>query len=263
MELVEGAPLKGPLPLERALEYAIQILDGLDSAHRNGIIHRNLKPANILVTKQGIKILDFGLARRADASLSQSEPALDGIIAGTPQYMSPEQIRGEQADARSDIFAFGCVPYEMLAGAKAFPGESAAAVMNGILEHDPPAVIPEAVDLVLKRCLAKDPDDRWQTARDLRYALRAIAAPTGMGALSSATRHVAFWWPLAALLILAALGPLDFIYFRESPRAAIPVIRYSFAPPQNTTFEFETLALSPDGRKLAFSAGGKDLAALA
>jgi serine/threonine protein kinase/dipeptidyl aminopeptidase/acylaminoacyl peptidase len=257
MELVEGAPVKGPLPLEKALEYAIQILDGLDSAHRSGIVHRDLKPANILVTKQGIKILDFGLARRADASSSQTGASLDGIVAGTPQYMSPEQIRGEPADARSDIFAFGCMLYEMLAGAKAFPGESAPAVMNAILEQQPRAVSPEAVDLVLKRCLAKDPEERWQTARDLQYALRAIAPHRAAGTLSNTRRRMAFRWPVVALLIAAASGPLGFIYFRERPRAAIPVIRYSIPPPQNTTFAFETLALSPDGRKLAFSAGGR------
>src|SRR5260370_3023372 len=129
MEFVEGTPLKGPLPVEKAVEYASQILDALDAAHRKGITHRDLKPANILITKQGIKLLDFGLAKQA-LSLKGDAPtvaalSVEGQIAGTLQYMSPEQLQGKDADARSDIFSFGCVLYEMLSGARAFGGLSA------------------------------------------------------------------------------------------------------------------------------------------
>ena len=134
MEFVDGAPLKGPLPVGKAIEYARQILDALDAAHRKGITHRDLKPGNILVTRQGIKLLDFGLAKQStplketDATRALTQ---QGQIAGTLQYMSPEQLQGKDADARSDLFSFGCVLYEMLSGKRAFEGQSAASVIGG------------------------------------------------------------------------------------------------------------------------------------
>src|SRR5580658_1626197 len=140
MELIEGTPLKGPLPLEKAVEYAAQILDALDAAHQKGITHRDLKPANILVTKQGIKLLDFGLAKQAvrlnedDATKALTD---QGQIVGTLQYMSPEQLQGKEADARSDLFSFGGVLYEMLTGKRAFEGQNAANVIATILEREP------------------------------------------------------------------------------------------------------------------------------
>src|SRR5580658_2493774 len=140
MEFVEGAALKGPLPLDKTVEYATQILDALDAAHQKGITHRDLKPANILVTKQGIKLLDFGLAKQAvrpsefDATKALTE---QGQIVGTLQYMSPEQLQGKEADARSDLFSFGCVLYEMLTGNRAFEGQNAANVIATILEREP------------------------------------------------------------------------------------------------------------------------------
>jgi serine/threonine protein kinase len=180
MEYVEGTPLKGPLPLEKAIEYAGQILDALDAAHQKGIIHRDLKPANILVTKQGIKLLDFGLAKQA-VPLKEMDPTRvlteQGQIVGTLRYMSPEQLEGKEADARSDLFAFGCVLYEMLSGKCAFDGLSAASVIAGILEREPAPLANDPGDAkwpfgrVLKRVLAKDPDQRFQTARDLKAAL--------------------------------------------------------------------------------------------
>src|SRR2546426_6056995 len=142
MEFVEGPPLQGPLPVEKAVEYAGQILDALDAAHRKGITHRDLKPANILVTKQGIKLLDFGLAKQS-APLAQDGATLtqaltsQGQIVGTLQYMAPEQLQGKETDARSDLFAFGCVLYEMLTGKRAFAGDSAASVIAAILEREP------------------------------------------------------------------------------------------------------------------------------
>src|SRR5712692_2399415 len=140
MEYVEGMPLKGPLPLEKAVEYAGQILDALDAAHQKGIIHRDLKPANILVTKQGVKLLDFGLAKHT-IPLTEMDLTCaltnQGQIVGTLQYMSPEQLRGREADARSDLFAFGCVLYETLSGKRAFEGSSGASVIAAILERAP------------------------------------------------------------------------------------------------------------------------------
>src|SRR5713226_9765868 len=141
MELINGAPLKGPLPVQKAVEYAGQILDALDAAHRKGIVHRDLKPANILVTKQGIKLLDFGLAKQsaplteADATLSASLTG-EGQILGTPQYMAPETLQGNDADVRSDLFSFGCVFYELLTGKRAFEGHTAASVIGAILERE-------------------------------------------------------------------------------------------------------------------------------
>jgi len=177
MEFVEGETLKGPLPLPRAIEYAAQILDALDDAHKKGIIHRDLKPANILVTKHGIKLLDFGLAKQQpalkenDATLTESLTAA-GQILGTLQYMAPEQLQGRETDARSDLFSFGCVLYEMLSGKRAFQGGSPASVIAAILERDPASLeIAPPLNRVVRKCLAKDPDERFQTARDLKTNL--------------------------------------------------------------------------------------------
>src|SRR6266849_4482638 len=162
MELIEGRPLKGPLPLDQALQYAAQICDALDAAHRKAITHRDLKPGNILVTKQGIKLLDFGLARMAPGESDPTLTALTrpGDVMGTPAYMAPEQREGKPADARSDIYAFGCVLYEMLTGKRAAQ------------ERTP--VEPAALENVLRGCLEKDPDDRWQSARDIKRALALV-----------------------------------------------------------------------------------------
>jgi len=162
MELVEGRPLSGPLATPKAAEYAVQILDALDAAHQKGIVHRDLKPANILVTRQGVKLLDFGLAKQnalpeTDATLTEALTG-KGEIVGTLQYMSPEQLQGRDADARSDLFAFGCVLYEMLSGKRAFSGASTASVIAAILEREPePIQVASALDRVIRKCLAKDP----------------------------------------------------------------------------------------------------------
>src|SRR5579862_633444 len=183
MEFVEGAPLKGPLPVGQALKYAAQICDALDAAHKKGITHRDLKPANILVTKAGIKLLDFGLAKLGTSPMGQAPKPDDATltmaltgkneIVGTLYYMSPEQLQaqatGQEIDGRSDIFSFGLVLYEMLTGKRAFEGSSPASVIAAIMERPAPSVAdvaPPALDRVLQRCLAKDPDDRWQNARD-------------------------------------------------------------------------------------------------
>src|SRR5271169_4804807 len=195
MECLEGETLaqrlqKGPLPLDQVLRFAIEIADALDKAHRKGITHRDLKPGNIMLTKSGSKLLDFGLAKlRQEVApatpFSQlptvAEPVTaQGMILGTLQYMAPEQVEGktDEIDARTDIFAFGAVVYEMATGVKAFEGKSQASLIAKILEADPPPIsslqpmTPPALERVVKTCLAKDPDDRWQTARDLTRELK-------------------------------------------------------------------------------------------
>src|SRR6202171_919873 len=199
MEYIEGNQLKGPLPLEKASEYSGQILDALDAAHQKGITHRDLKPANILVTKQGIKLLDFGLTKQA-VRLGEDEPTKaltdQGQIIGTLQYMSPEQLQGKEADARSDLFAFGCVLYEMLTGKRAFEGQSAASVIAAVLEREPaPLEVARPLDRVVRRSLAKDPDQRFQTARDLKAALTWSLEQPPVGAASTSNR---IWWWIAA-----------------------------------------------------------------
>ena len=188
MEYIEGVPLKGPLPLEQALKYAAQICDALGAAHSKGITHRDLKPGNILVTKSaGVKLLDFGLAKRKPALKAEDETLTmavtgTGQIVGTLYYMSPEQLQaqanGEEIDARSDIFSFGLVLYEMLTGKRAFEGRSSASVIAAIMERPAPSitdVAPPALDRVLRRCLEKDPDERWQSANDLSHELKWVA----------------------------------------------------------------------------------------
>src|SRR5271170_6975336 len=182
MEFIEGTPLQGPLPLEQALLYGVQICDALDAAHKKNITHRDLKPANILVTASGVKLLDFGLAK-VGTPLNAGEGTMTlaltgkGEILGTFQYMSPEQINGQEAGPESDIFSFGLVLYEMLTGKRAFDGSTPASVIAAILERPAPSVAdvaPPALDRVLKRCLEKDPGNRWQSARDLKTELEWI-----------------------------------------------------------------------------------------
>src|SRR5215510_11854176 len=196
LEHLEGQTLaerltKGALPLDQALQIAIQIADALDKAHRAGIVHRDLKPGNVMLTKSGAKLLDFGLAKVTPAVVAASGLSMaptgvspvwmQGTILGTLQYMAPEQIEGQEADARTDIFAFGAVVYEMLTGTRAFQGKSQASLIVSILEHDPAEfaathpLIPSALDRTVRRCLAKEPDGRWQTARDLLDELKWIA----------------------------------------------------------------------------------------
>src|SRR6202790_2460025 len=197
MEYLEGEPLaqrllKGPLPIQLVLQYAIEIADALDKAHRKGITHRDLKPGNIMLTKSGTKLLDFGLAKLkqevapANVHLSQlptaNEPlTAQGTIVGTLQYMAPEQLEGREVDARTDIFAFGAVVYEMTTGKRAFEGKSQASVISAIMSSDPAPMTslqpmtPPALDRVVKRCLAKETDERWQSANDLTNELKWIA----------------------------------------------------------------------------------------
>ncbi len=274
MELVEGAPLLGPLPLGRTVEYATQILDALDAAHSKGITHRDLKPANILVTKRGIKLLDFGLAKQA-CPLQESDVTLtgpltsQGQIIGTLQYMAPEQLQGKEAGPRSDLFAFGCVLYEMLTGKRAFPGESAASVIAAILEREPqqlPDMAP--LEAVIRRCLAKDPEERWQTARDLNVAMK-WAALESRGTVSAAKpSRRRLWVGLLAGVLLA--GALIARWSSRPAPTSGGVIRFAISPPgtgtfsapPNTSVPVPQFALSPDGSAIVFAAnadGGKTL----
>ena len=196
MEFIEGKPIAGPLPVEQAIAYGVQICEALHAAHRKGIVHRDLKPANILVTKQGIKLLDFGLAKLAASGNSgvmsaqtarwaeqATVAALTGAhtVVGTPQYMAPEQIEAREVDARTDIFAFGCVLYELLTGHRAFEGKTSSSVMAAVLATKPRPIeelvplTPPALERIVSRCLAKDPEDRWQTARDVAAELQWVS----------------------------------------------------------------------------------------
>jgi predicted Ser/Thr protein kinase len=264
MELVEGTRLKGPLKLDTALEYAGQILDALDAAHRKGITHRDLKPANILVTKQGIKLLDFGLAKRAgplkgtDVTKAMTE---QGQIVGTLQYMSPEQLQGKEADARSDLFAFGCVLYEMLTGARAFEGENSASVIAAILERDPaPLDVAPPLARVIQTCLAKDPDQRFQNALDLKralvWALESPAAPRP---------NRRGWIAAAATLVLGAAVGWAVSHFRQAP-AEERVLRLEMNLPEGMHIGWGTnttgFSLSPDGKTAAYVAAGSGKSAI-
>jgi serine/threonine protein kinase len=256
MEFIQGTPLRSPLSLEQAVEYAGQILDALDAAHRKGITHRDLKPANVLVTKQGIKLLDFGLARQSgplqetDATLTAGVTA-KGQIIGTLQYMSPEQLQGKEADARSDLFSFGCVLYEMISGRHAFEGQSAASVIAAILEREPPTLdLAPPLERVVRTCLAKD--HRFQHALDLKRALIwAVEPPSAAQANRRAWAAGAAAALALVLVMFGALGLLAWKHFREEPPR---VVKLSFPLPQETYEPGRppSTAVSPDGRRVAF-----------
>jgi len=279
MELIDGRPLAGPLPVDQALKYAIEICDALDAAHRKGITHRDLKPANLLVTKTGIKLLDFGVAkisptaRPDDATLSMAITGKNEIV-GTLYYMSPEQLQaqanGQEIDARSDIFSFGLVLYEMLTGKRAFEGSSAASVIAGIMERPAPSIAgiaPPALDRVLRKCLAKSPDDRWQSARDLRDELEWIAGPpveTHIKPASARSSRTLFLLG-SALIAMLVLGLWTFRRSGGATSAPGGVTRLLMAlnpaeallgPPEINQQERPSrtaLVWTPDGQALIFS----------
>jgi Tol biopolymer transport system component/predicted Ser/Thr protein kinase len=260
MEFIEGTPLRGPLPLQQSAEYAGQILDALDCAHRRGITHRDLKPANILVTKQGVKLLDFGLAKQS-GPLQESDATLTaaltnkGEILGTLQYMSPEQLQGQEVDARSDLFSFGCVLYEMLTGKRAFEGESAASVIAAILEREPaPLDLAPPLERVIRTCLAKNPDQRFQNALDLKRNLAwALEQP-----IAASVNRRGWVAAAAAALVLGGLGGWALTRFPQR----VPdqrVLRLQIDPPAGGRFvlggiTIGDLAISPDGKMAAFTA---------
>ena len=282
MEYLEGETLadrlkKGALPLDDALKNAIQIADALDKAHRAGIVHRDLKPGNVMLTKAGAKLLDFGLAKAtapaiAGAGLSMvptTPPHLtaQGTILGTFQYMAPEQLEGQDADARTDIFAFGVVLYEMLTGKRAFAGKTHASLIGAILKDEPPPIshvqpiAPPALDRIVKKCLAKEPDQRWQSAGDLHDELAWMAelsSQSGAGVRSGkrplGNARLAWSLLIVAVLALVALAIPATQYFRQKSPEQV-VTRFEIAtPPTSDSYSF---ALSPDGRQVAFVANGE------
>jgi hypothetical protein len=265
MELIEGETLaaciaKGAFPLDQALKLAAQIADALDRAHRAGVTHRDVKPQNVMLTRDGVKVLDFGLAKSAVSKPGPTESTLtqalttEGTVMGTPQYMAPEQFEGKEADACSDIWAFGAVLYEMATGRKAFEGKSYSSLVGAILATDPaPMAVkpftPAWLERLVRRCLAKDPEDRWQSMRDVVLELRTPPPEP----LVAAARPKAFRWLWAGVAALPTLllAALAFVHFRETPPVA-QTLRYIIAPPENSTLH--SIALSPDGRTLVIAA---------
>ena len=286
MEYLEGETLaqrlvKGPLPAEHVLQYAIQIADALDKAHRKGITHRDLKPGNIMLTKSGAKLLDFGLAKLtqpdalSDATLSglpKNSITGEGTIIGTLQYMAPEQLEGGEVDARTDIFAFGAVVYEMATGKKAFEGKSQASLIAKILETNPPPMsslqpmTPPALERIVHSCLAKAPDERWQSAADLARELKWLAGSGTQGASSvgqspvrvvrASNRTFAYLGWAAAALLVAAVAVL---LFRNSAAPTVAsVIRTSIVLPVGQRLTSDAadypMAVSRDGNRIAYVA---------
>jgi serine/threonine-protein kinase len=282
MECVEGDTLaerleKGPLPLEQVLKYGAQIGDALDKAHRNGVVHRDLKPGNIMLTPAGAKLLDFGLAKAAPlanlatvtaTAVKQSPATEQGTIVGTFQYMSPEQVEGKELDGRSDIFSLGAVVYEMLTGQRAFKGKSQLSVASAILEKEPEPVssirptTPPALDHAIKKCLAKVPDERWQCASDLASELKWIAetgsqvasgpAPAAK-AIGARWRGALLWGIMSTLL--AAITGLAIWNLKPSPSQPVSRAVITLPPGQRLAgLDQPALALSRDGTQLAYVA---------
>ncbi len=287
MEFLEGETLakrleKGPLPTSELLRIGIEISDALDKAHRQGILHRDLKPSNIMLTKGGAKLMDFGLAKASGAteapmlsSLTQSlnPPAkttpvtAEGTIVGTFQYMAPEQMEGKEADARSDIFSFGAVLFEMATGKRAFDGKTTASVIAAILEREPPPIStmqpmsPPALDRAVRICLAKDPDERFQSAHDVKLQLewiRDAGSQAGVAAPIVARRKLhERYWMAATVIFFVAAALFATGYILRAPKTA-PAIVSEIQPPANTNFTStgnfsDPPAISPDGKWLAFA----------
>jgi len=258
MELVPGESLKGPLPLDTALNYAKQIAEALEAAHEKGIVHRDLKPANIMITPAGVvKILDFGLAAAAQSSDSSDpahsptltiSPTRAGMILGTAGYMSPEQARGKAVDKRADIWAFGVVLYEMLTGKRLFEGDTISDTLAAVLKTEPDLTqVPAQTQKLLRRCLEKDPKKRLRDIGDAWQLLEEhpqVTAPS---------RSRLGWIAVAGVLAVALLV-LGFLYFRRAPEGQ-RILKVSVLPPEKAAFNWESPpAVSPDGRRLAFNA---------
>ncbi len=292
MELFEGDTLahlikQGPMPLDKVLQYGIQIADALSAAHAKGVIHRDLKPANIILTVSGVKVLDFGLAKlggtgKFSASgssevVTKTEPMTEsGSIVGSLHYMSPEQAEGKDTDERSDIFSFGAVMYEMLTGKRAFDGETKTAILAAILRDQPAPIsqfqpmVPRALDRVVRKCLEKKPADRWHSAHDLKQTLELIdlAGPTNASASGSSSgvqpvvdlpsRRKWLWAAVAAAGVIAA-GVALALWAPWRKPAPTQAVRFEVGPAGKMTFiDQAAMAVSPDGRWMVFPANGDD-----
>jgi eukaryotic-like serine/threonine-protein kinase len=276
MEYLEGETLadrlrKGPLPLEQVWKYGIEICEGLEKAHKSGVVHRDLKPGNVMLTKSGAKLMDFGLAKpiiRASPpspgltqtiATPQHPLTAEGMVVGTFQYMSPEQVEGKEADARSDIFALGAVLYEMVTGRRAFEGKTTASTIAAVLAADPPSISsvqplsPAPLEATVKSCLTKDPDERLQTVHDVKLQLKwnqenASSSRLPGASLTARKPWDRAGWLVAGLLFLLLLGGASAWWFRgrETPSA----MYFNSSVP----FPAAYVALSPDGRMLALVA---------
>jgi len=260
--LAERVKRDGPLPPEQVLQRATEIADALDKAHQQGIIHRDLKPANIMLTDSGAKLLDFGLAKITGAGTAAGADGLTslptearsltavGSILGTFQYMAPEQLEGKEADARTDLFALGAVIFEMATGRRAFEGDSQASLIAAILERQPPLVsslqplTSPALDRVVQTCLAKNPDDRWQTAHDVMLQLRWAAeagsqagTPAPVAARRKSRERLAWWLAGALALAFVATGTTA-LHYRSSANAPKRLVRSSIVAPPGSNFSF-------------------------
>jgi serine/threonine protein kinase len=286
MEFLEGETLaerlmKGPVPPEQVLKYGIEICEGLEAAHSRGVVHRDLKPGNIMLTKIGAKLMDFGLAKAFPAetppssgltatlmSPAGSQPlTAHHMVVGTFQYMSPEQVEGKEADARSDIFALGAVLYEMATGKKAFSGKNQASIVAAILASEPQPIStvqpmsPPALDRVVKVCVTKDRDERWQTAHDVKLQLQWIAeggsqAGTPAPVVARRKNRERILEVVAGLAVVTSLL-LGWLYWK-SRSVETRAIRSYIKPPAHASFTFSGpgsgFALSPDGARLVYSA---------
>lgn len=281
MECVEGESLalrleKGPLPIEQVLKIGCEIADALDRAHHSGVIHRDLTPANIMLTKSGSKLLDFGLAKPAvpaasgptlTAAAHRMPVTQEGTIVGTFPYMSLEQMEGSELDGRTDIFSLGAVLYEMLTGRRAFEGKSQWSAASAILEREPADIraikptTPAALDRLVKDCLVKDREERLQSAHDVKLQLRWISE-AGSQAAASASTPTGLKFPRAAGWMFAAIGlsvamVLAAGYYFRAPNV-VGTVRSSLLPPRGSSFKPYNLAVSPDGMRLVFVATGLD-----
>ena len=278
MEFLDGETLghrlaRGSLRSEQMLKIGIEICEGLENAHQCGVVHRDLKPGNIMLTKTGAKLLDFGLAQRLEVapaasltSLPTSTKALnvepknpltaEDAIVGTFQYMSPEQLQGKEADERTDIFALGAVLFEMATGKRAFDGQTQASVIAAVLEREPPPVSslqpnsPPSLDQVVRSCLAKNPDQRWQAVRDVKLQLQWIAADVRPAAPRRKPFSILAWGFAACVLVAIAFGSGLLLRVSQSEKT----VRSSLLPPQSSSFLPFNFAISPDGSRLAFVA---------
>jgi hypothetical protein len=291
MEYLEGQTLadrlaKGKLPLDQALKIGIEISEALQAAHRQGIVHRDLKPGNIMLTKSGAKLMDFGLAKPVMATmasgvgpLTPSTPTMNlasltsaaspltqkGSIVGTYQYLAPEVLQGEEADARSDIFGLGCVLYEMVAGQRAFEGKSQLGALTAILEKDPQPIsavdpsLPARLDQLIGACLAKDPSERFQSAHDVATELRWIASSTTVKQEEGVKKSWALYGVIASLILIFVAAFSGYWWAARNTLTA-PSLHAEITPPEKYPFaatgDFGGMpVLSPQGDRIAFVAG--------